>query len=276
MAMLRSIQRISDFCLTVLLWAYFIFGYLFVLFFLFVPSYIHLKSSAAVLQKMNSIHLKNFFVWVGILAPRTKFTIDADVRGLRSSIIICNHISYLDPILLVSLFPRHTTIVKNTFFSVPIFGWLLRKAGYVPSTPSEIFDPAMVTHLESIKRHLADGGNLFVFPEGTRGRRGRLLPFNKGVFSIARYCNTGLKLIFIRNTDKLFHPGTFSFHMREDNTIALELIASLAPDYSADNFSISAVADQAREIFERKIADVPADRRSRAKKPEAHLQKDDQ
>jgi hypothetical protein len=36
------------------------------------------------------------------------------------------------------------------------------------------------------------------------------------------------------------------------------LIASLAPDYRAKDFSISALTDQARQIFERKIADVGA------------------
>lgn len=260
MAILRHLQRSIDFCLTALLWAYFLFGYLLLLVFLFIPTYIHLKSSDAVLQKLNHIHLKYFFVLVRIFAPRTKFAIDDNARGLRSSIIVCNHISYLDPILLISLFPRHTTIVKNTFFGVPIFGWFLRKAGYVPSSPSEMFGPAMITHLEGIKRHLAAGGNLFVFPEGTRSRSGRLLPFNKGVFSIARYCNTGLKLVFIRDTDKLFQPGTFSFQTREKNTIVLELIASLTPDYQANDFSISAVADQARQIFERKTDDIKAGR----------------
>jgi 1-acyl-sn-glycerol-3-phosphate acyltransferase len=260
MPIIRFLQRIIDFCFTVLLWVYFLFGYLFILLFLFAPAYLHLKSSAAVLQKMNHIHLKCFFVLVRFLAPGTKFTINAEVRGLHSSIIVCNHISYLDPILLISLFPRQTTIVKNTFFDVPIFGWFLRKAGYIPSAPSEMFGPAMITHLEGIKRHLTAGGNLFVFPEGTRNRGGKLAPFNKGVFSIARYCNTGLELVFIRDTDKLFRPGTFSFQTRAKNNISLELIASLTPDYQAKDFSISALADQARETFDQKIADVRAGR----------------
>jgi len=257
MPLLRFSQRIVNFCLTIFLWSYFLFGYLFILLLFFIPSYLHLKSSGAALQKMNHIHLKCFFAWLGFLAPGTKFRIDANVQGLRSSIIVCNHLSYLDPILLVSLFDRQTTIVKNTFFSVPIFGWFLRKAGYVPSSPSEMYGPAMIAHLEAIKRHLAAGGNLFVFPEGTRSRGG-LLPFNKGVFSIARYCNTGLKLVFIHGTDKLFRPGAFSFRMHGKNTIAVELIASLTPDYQAKDFSVSALADQARLIFERKIADVRA------------------
>lgn len=256
MSPIRFCKRMIDFCRTVLLWAYFLFGYLFILLFLFVPSYIHLKSSAAVLQKMNHIHLKCFFAWLRCLSPRTKIAIASDVRSLRSSIIVCNHVSYLDPILLVSQFPRHTTIVKNTFFRVPIFGWFLKQAGYVPSPSSSMFEPSMMTHLEDIRRHLAAGGNLFMFPEGTRGHRGKLLPFNKGVFSIARYCNTGLKLVFIRDTDKLFRPGTFSFQTHETNTISLELIASLTPDYQAKDFSISTLADQARCVFERKIAEV--------------------
>jgi hypothetical protein len=48
--------------------------------------------------------------------------------------------------------------------------------------------------------------------------------------------------------------------MLEQNDIRLELIAKLAPDYQVDNFSINALADQARQIFERKIMDVHADR----------------
>jgi 1-acyl-sn-glycerol-3-phosphate acyltransferase len=255
MSFIQFCRRAINMGITILLWGYFLFGYLFILFFLFIPCYVRLKSSDAVLQKLFHIHLKCFFSLVEFLAPGIKFMIPEDVRRLRSSIIVCNHISYLDPILLVSLFPRQTTIVKNTFFSVPIFGWFLRKAGYVPSAPSEMYGPAMINHLEGIKRHLAAGGNLFVFPEGTRSHSGKLAPFNKGVFSIARYCNTGLHLVFIRHTDKLFRPGTFSFQTCEKNTIALELIASLTPDYSADQFSISTVADQAKLIFERKIAE---------------------
>ena len=40
--------------------------------------------------------------------------------------IVANHLSFLDPILLL-LFARQKTVVKKTYFRVPVFGWNLKK-----------------------------------------------------------------------------------------------------------------------------------------------------
>jgi len=250
----RFFRFAIDFFITIFLWCYFLFGYLFLLLLFYIPAYIFSENRAGALQNLNHVHLKIFFAWTRLLIPRTKFAIQKEVREIHSSVVVSNHISYLDPILLISIFQRQRTIVKNTFFHVPIFGWLLRNAGYVPSAPSEMLGQAMINNLESIKEHLAAGGNLFVFPEGTRSRDGKLAPFNKGVFSIARYCNVPLKLIYIKNTNKLFRPGFFSFNTRDYINIEVELMSSLEPDYKGLNFSVSAVADEARRLYEARIA----------------------
>ena len=247
-------QNVSALLITLLLWAYFLFGSAAFFFFFHIPSYLFSKNRARSFQHLNHINMKIFFVLTRFLIPRAKFKIQKEIRQIQSSVIVCNHLSYLDPILLMSLFQRNCTIVKSTFFRVPFFGWLLRKSCYMPSESSELMGQAMVDNLEYIKEHLAAGGNFFVFPEGTRSRDGRLAPFNKGVFSIARYCNAPLKLIYIKDTNKLFQPGTFLFNTHDYIEIEVELIGSLEPDYKIDNFSISAVASQARNIFEQRVA----------------------
>jgi 1-acyl-sn-glycerol-3-phosphate acyltransferase len=243
------------------MWCYFLFGYLFILLFLYIPAYVFAENRATALQNINHIHLKCFFSLTRLLVPRTKYKISEDVRKLHSAIVVCNHLSYLDPILLVSLFGRQKTIVKHTFFKVPIFGWFLKNYGYISSGASDMTGEAMINSLEEIKEHLASGGVVFVFPEGTRSRDGNLAPFNKGVFTIARYCNAPLKLIFISGTNKLFPPGHYLFNTHDFNQITLELIGSLEPDYKGNSFSIAALADEARNIFEEKIANVKKDKR---------------
>ena len=254
MSLIRSIRRLPDLCITLLLWLYFAFGSVvfFVLF--YIPAYLFAENRAAAFQYLNHMHMQGFFALVRLLTPRTRFQIQKEVREIRSSIIICNHLSYLDPILLISLWPRQCTIVKSTFFKIPFFGCSLRAAGYVPSAPSEMLGPAMIKNLESIKEHLAAGHNLFVFPEGTRSRNGKLAPFNRGVFSIARYCEAPVKIIYIKDTNKLFPPGSFLFNTRDFNIILVELIGSLSPDYKDKDFSIAAVGEQVRAAFEQRMA----------------------
>jgi 1-acyl-sn-glycerol-3-phosphate acyltransferase len=250
----RILQKTSALIITLLLWAYFIFGSVVFFFLLYLPAYILSSDRAGAFQNLNHIHMRNFFALTRLLIPRTKFDIEKEIEQIHSSVVVCNHLSYLDPILLISLLTRQCTIVKSTFFQVPFFGWLLKTSGYVPSMPSEMLGPAMINNLEEIKKHLAAGGNLFVFPEGTRSRDGKLAPFNKGVFGIARYCNAPLKIVYIRGTNRLFAPDTFVFNTHAVNTIRLELLGTVEPDYKNNAYSLSAVADETRRLFEDRIA----------------------
>lgn len=244
------LRSLYDVAVTLVLWFYYSLG--FVLFFasFYVAAYLFSTSREKSFQRLNHRFYKGFFFLLRLLVPWNRWLIDDDVPKIRSSVIVCNHVSYLDPILMIALFEKHKTIVKARFFKMPIFRQILGLSGYLPSSSSGRTTNMMVQGLEEMETYLASGGNLFVFPEGTRSRDGKVGRLNMGAFKIARLCKKPIKVLFICNTDKLFQPGKFLFNTCSSNTISVKLLASLEPNYQSSDFSIAKLASEVGSLLE--------------------------
>jgi 1-acyl-sn-glycerol-3-phosphate acyltransferase len=123
-------------------------------------------------------------------------------------------------------------------------------AGYLPAAAQGRMAEWMMRRLSQLPAFFAAGGNLIVFPEGTRSRTGLIGPFNSGAFKIARMCRAPLAVLRVRHTDRLFRPDRFRFNTCAPNTITLELAACLRPDYSSPRFSIKGLMEQVRRIYQ--------------------------
>ena len=244
-----------DLIITLLLWTYYTLG--FILFFapFYLVAYLFSNNIANRYQKLNSFFYRIFFKMVRLLMPACRWKIDPDVRQIRSSVVVSNHISYLDPILLISLYARHTTIAKARLFGIPIYGKMLALSGYLPSTATGRLADLMLRRMAAMPGHLAAGGNLIIFPEGTRGRDGRIGRLNKGAFKIARICRAPVKVLYITNTEKLFKPGRFLFDTQRTNTVRVELLAAIDPDYDSDTFSVNALMERVHALLDKRNAD---------------------
>jgi len=246
----KWIKRPIDFIVTIILWMYFTLGY----FILFSPfyffSFLFSNNREKSFQKLNHRFFKSFFWVVQIITPRLHIHIDDDVYSIRSSVVVCNHISYLDPILLISLFDQQKTIVKKTFLKVPIFGWLLKTSGYLFTSPDETFTTFWSEGVENLNNYLLSGRNIFIFPEGTRSRDGKIGRLNKGAFTLAKRCRAPIQVLMIKNTNTLFAPGKWLFNTCVPNTIEVKRIMSIQPDYASDTFSIHTLVEQVRQAFE--------------------------
>jgi 1-acyl-sn-glycerol-3-phosphate acyltransferase len=244
-----ALDRILDCGATLACWAWFTFGFILFFSWRYLAYALFVKNPEIQFQRLNSLFYRIFFRVVRITAPRQKIEIDEKIASIKSSVIVCNHLSYLDPLLLIALFPRHRTIVKTRFFSTPIFGWMITKSGYLPATGEGRFSRLMVTQMETMEQYLKDGGNLFIFPEGTRSRNGKIGEFNRGAFKIARMCGAPLYVLQLRNTDTLFTPGRFLFNTRVKNTISIEIIKHLDPDYNNNPPSSAELLQQVRREY---------------------------
>lgn len=226
----KSPKAFVDASVTIVLWIYFTLG--FVVFFspVYMAAFFFSSDRRGAFQNLNHRFLRGFLGLLRTIVPGLTVEIDPRIFDLRSCVVVSNHRSYLDPVLLVAVFKKHTTIVKSAFFRFPVFGGIISASGYIPAEGSGRQASLLVERIRRMDEYLSEGGVLFVFPEGTRSRSGRIGPFNRGSFKIARRCNAPLEVILITNTEKLFPPGQFLFNTCVENKIEVRWIGRIPPD----------------------------------------------
>lgn len=244
-----KVDQLLDFLVTILCWAWFIVGFFLFFSWRYLGCALFSRDPEPCFQGLNSRFFQVFFQILKSTAPRHRWEIDDEVATIRSAVIVCNHLSYLDPLLFISLFEQHRTLVKSRFFSMPVFGRIIRKSGYFPASGEGQFTRLMIKQIETMRDFLNSGGNLFIFPEGTRSRSGMIGDLNQGAMKIARLCRAPIYVLQLTNTDKLFTPGRFLFQTRVRNTISLKILDCIEPDYQHHIPSATALEQQVREIY---------------------------
>jgi 1-acyl-sn-glycerol-3-phosphate acyltransferase len=234
---------------TLLLWLYFTLG--FVIFFL--PFYLWARwfdpAREFAFQRLNNRFYRGFFTLLGSLVPGLQIKVADAVRDLQGTVVVGNHLSYLDPLLFIATYPRQKTIVKSGFFRTPIFGWFIAQAGYMPAAASGPAGERLIRSMETLPAFFAAGGILFVFPEGTRNTGGGPVDLHEGAFKIAARCNVPLAVVRIRNTEKIFPPGRFLFQTREAVTIGLDLVRVFNDDPNGEILKAGALRKKAMAIL---------------------------
>jgi len=249
MSLYKYIKPAFDPVMTAVIWIYYIGAYLVFFWPFHIWAYFFSSDREFGFQKVNRRIYQSFFFVMRLITPGLKLDVPDDVKAIRSSVIICNHLSFLDPILLVSLYDKQKTIAKSTFFKFPVFGWLLKNSGYLPSDTIGYFFDLMRKRIADMPDYLAAGGNLFIFPEGTRSRDGKIGTFNKGAFSIAKKCKAPIAVLRICNTGNLFPPDKILFNTCVNNTISIKLLTILKPAYDDDNFSLTGLIESVRKRY---------------------------
>lgn len=97
----------------------------------------------------------------------------------RGRLVIANHPSLLDVVLLMSYLPRSQCIIKHQLWHHPFLGVLMRLAGYIRN------DQAPDAMVDACAATLAQGDCLIIFPEGTRTRPGEPPRFQRGFANLA-------------------------------------------------------------------------------------------
>ncbi len=149
--------------------------------------------------------------WAGMHLKVCGITVSAAGTDRISSppyIFMANHQSALDIYALLCVLPMSSKwIAKRQLFSIPFFGWAIKRAGYISldrENPREALKA-----INDAARKIREGTNIVIFPEGTRSKDGVLLPFKKGVFSLVVRAGIPVLPVGIKGTSALQPKGSF-------------------------------------------------------------------
>jgi len=126
----------------------------------------------------------------------------------RSCIFMSNHVSNLDPPVVLPLLPgRSSVLLKQELMNIPILGKAMRLAKFVPVARGNRRDAAQAS-VEAAADALRSGLHILVYPEGTRSPDGRLSVFKKGPFFLAQETQAPIIPIALSGTQTMMHKGS--------------------------------------------------------------------
>ncbi|HVE53755.1 MAG TPA: MFS transporter, partial [Ramlibacter sp.] len=131
-------------------------------------------------------YLLRFTAWVAThVIYRFRVRGEEHIPTEGPAILACNHVSFVDAVLLMAASPRPIYFVMDhRIFRFPVLGWMFRLAKAIPIA-SQKDDPVVYeAAFERAAQVLREGDLLAIFPEGAITRDGKLQPFKSGVMKV--------------------------------------------------------------------------------------------
>ncbi len=164
--------------------------------------------------------------WAGKLvgAVRIRYKLidplDTKIEPGKRYIIMSNHRSHYDiPLMNLTMPGSVRMLTKKEFFKVPLWGRGLVAGEFISIDRSD-FEQAK-KDLAAARAKMESGVVLWIAPEGTRSRTGRLGPFKKGGFVMAVESGATIIPVGVQGTENVLKPKTSEFFLDKDVTITI-------------------------------------------------------
>lgn len=139
----------------------------------------------------------------------------------KPAVIICNHQSGLDNFVMMMQHPKLIVFTNDKVRSAPISGLAVRMADYYSASMG------VENNLEQIRKKVAQGYSVVIFPEGTRSSDGNMKRFHKGAFFLAEQLNIDILPVMLHGTGYTLSKGDM---MLKDGHIVIKFLPRISPD----------------------------------------------
>lgn len=169
----------------------------------------HLRHRGDPTQRVPGRWMRRFGRTCVRLSPIWRFRVEGrapeDVRT-RPYVVVSNHASDADPFLLSFLPWDMRWIAKEELYRLPLIGQLMQWSGDIAIARSS--REGARAAMEEAKRSLDAGISIMIFPEGTRSKDGKLLPFKDGAFRLAIEAGVPILPVAIAGTEACRPKGS--------------------------------------------------------------------
>jgi 1-acyl-sn-glycerol-3-phosphate acyltransferase len=185
-----------------------------------------------------------FTMRAGIKAAGIRVVIEGteNIPANQSCIFLSNHVSNLDPPILLPAIPGMCSVfLKKSLMKMPFVGVAMRMAKYVPVSRGHSRAEAEQS-VAIAADALRSGMHIFIFPEGTRSLDDNLLPFKKGAFFLAAETNAPMVPIIIQGTAAMMRKGSQKVY---PGTATVRFLPAIHPqDFATREDLMAAVRQQ--------------------------------
>jgi 1-acyl-sn-glycerol-3-phosphate acyltransferase len=184
---------------------------------LFIPTTFLCATSAllsTLVDKSGKAFAFHARLWarITLFLASTRVTLHGSEHLPRGPVIfMSNHQSGFDIPTLLATLPRETCwIVKKELFDIPIFGTSMKYGGYIPLDRRDAHKA--LKSMEKAAEVIRSGKSVVIFPEGTRSKDLRLLPFKRGGFMLALKAGVPVVPVTINGSGKVTPAGSLRLH----------------------------------------------------------------
>jgi 1-acyl-sn-glycerol-3-phosphate acyltransferase len=194
---------------------------------------------------------------ISYLVPIWRIRIRGRKKGKPGStyVIICNHQSILDILIINCIRYRYKWISKAELAGVPILGWYLTMADYltVDRSDRDSKDKLLLDAYQFLKK----GISIMIFPEGTRSADNEISYFKRGAFQLAISCQLPILPVVLDGTGNILPKHGHIF--RGFHTIDLKILDPVGPE-SFGTGDANELAEKFRIMYEKELAALREER----------------
>jgi len=155
---------------------------------------------------------------VRLTGSKWRSVVHPDVDPKRPYLFMVNHVNHFDHCTAYSATPHFKQgLESDKHFRYPVYGWFMRQRGTIPVRNASRNKRAELT--ADMRKEFEVGHSVLAFPEGHRTRDGRVRPFKKGIFLVAR--DLGIPIVPVAVTGMQHVMRADSLLIRPGHTVTV-------------------------------------------------------